>query len=263
MMANNNTKIPSQNSCNGSGISDVNRSSAFQAIAPLAGDKAGPLKEQLFLGIRNACEQQVMLALKSGANANWCDENGTPALIFAIREGSLPIIRLLVENGANPDTIHNDETALMLSAGLRGSEVAALLLRHGANPSLKGIQGFTSLSYAITFGNEDMVRLLVENGADVNSRSVIGMTPLALALSGRKVSIAQYLLTKGADPALADNLGITPLMRAAVIPEELGPAVLIKELISRGADVNARDNDGKTAYYYARRHKRLSNARLL
>lgn len=75
------------------------------------------------------------------------------------------------------------------------------------------------------------------------------------------------LLDAGQDPNHRDIFGNTPLMAfAAALPEEneykLGPSIL-QLLISRGADVNARNQRGETALHIAVRFHRKLAARAL
>jgi ankyrin repeat protein len=55
--------------------------------------------------------------------------------------------------------------------------------------------------------------------------------------------VVDLLLTRGADLDAGDNRGRTPLMIAAA----LGDAATAALLLQRGADRTRRDNDGKTA----------------
>ena len=55
--------------------------------------------------------------------------------------------------------------------------------------------------------HRSMIRLLVENGANVNSRAELGWTPLILAARGGDLENVKYLLSKGADPNIKDEDG--------------------------------------------------------
>lgn len=78
-----------------------------------------------------------------------------------------------------------------------------------------------------------------------------------------RLSLLESLLDAGQDPNHRDKFGQTPLMAfVAALPEDggykIGPAIL-KLLISRGADVNARNRAGETALHIAVRfHRKLA-----
>ena len=65
----------------------------------------------------------------------------------------------------------------------------------------------------------------------------------ACACNKGSAEIVDYLIQKGADMNAKDNSGKTALMRASMD----GRAEAIDKLIEFGADVNAKDNSGKTA----------------
>lgn len=78
-----------------------------------------------------------------------------------------------------------------------------------------------------------------------------------------RLSILENLLAVGQDPNHRDKFGHTPLMAfVAALPEDgeykIGPAIL-KCLISKGADINARNRAGETALHIAVRfHRKLA-----
>jgi hypothetical protein len=106
------------------------------------------------------------------------------------------------------------------------------------------ILGTTALLAAAGQGRVEVVRLLLERGADVNARSG-GWTPLPLALSsGVSPEIARLLVAHGANVnAREPDLQRTALMIAAVS----GELELVRDILDKGAEVNALDADGKTA----------------
>jgi ankyrin repeat protein len=67
------------------------------------------------------------------------------------------------------------------------------------------------------------------------------------AVKNGDLAYVQKLISKGADVNAKDNIGMTPLMAAA----EEGRKDVCELLISKGADINAQDKDGKTALKYA------------
>jgi ankyrin repeat protein len=116
--------------------------------------------------------------------------------------------------------------------------------------------GLTALHFAARQGSARSVAMLVEHGAGVNALTVGDrVSPLLIASVNGQFDIAAYLLAHGADPTLANASGVTPLY--AVLNIEWAPRMfypqpraqlqqqtsyldLMKQLLDRGADVNAR-----------------------
>lgn len=94
-------------------------------------------------------------------------------------------------------------------------------------------------SSAATSGNIHRMRLLYLAGANVNSNGVSG-TPLFLAAGGGRLNAVRYLLDEGADANLPGVNGNTALAEATFY----GHVPVIKELLLRGANVNALSIDG-------------------
>jgi ankyrin repeat protein len=138
--------------------------------------------------------------------------------------------------------------------------VRALLDRYSFDVNARDRDRQTLLYKAARAGNVDMVEMLLSAGANVNARSGYETTPLHwVARSGNR-DIAEMLVDKGADVNARDSSGNTPLHRAALADkvdwiakrfshkgvnfDVLDSAGTIEFLISRGADVNAKDNGG-------------------
>jgi uncharacterized protein len=160
-------------------------------------------------------------------------------LMFAARDGSLELARILVGAGADVDAAAGD--------------------------------GKTALALAIFNGNYDVATFLVDSKADVNKADAQRFTPLFWAVDRRNMETApnfpwmvtadplplvRKLLDAGANPnAVVDNtprgrmregspriVFATPLMRAAFA----GDLELVKLLLERGADPAIVSRDGET-----------------
>ncbi|KAM4865140.1 protein phosphatase 1 regulatory subunit 16A [Thomomys bottae] len=76
------------------------------------------------------------------------------------------------------EPLDNGATLLHIAAANGFSEVAALLLEHGASPSAKDQDGWEPLHAAAYWGQVHLVELLVAHGADLNGKSLLDETPL-------------------------------------------------------------------------------------
>jgi ankyrin repeat protein len=111
------------------------------------------------------------------------------------------------------------------------------LLRAGADLKLANNYGVTPMTLAAEVGNADMIAVLLEAGADADSPNPEGQTALLAVARTGNVKAAQLLLNEGAKVDAREKWGgQTALMWASA---RRHPAMM-RLLISRGADINAR-----------------------
>src|SRR5262249_22750866 len=88
--------------------------------------------------------------LEKGAEVDARDKLGITPLMWAVNRGNLPLIRFLIDAGADVNAKdrekHNESTVLMYAQRI---DTAELLLRHGANPSACNASGETAWEYAL------------------------------------------------------------------------------------------------------------------
>ena len=167
-------------------------------------------------------------------------------LFLAVQQQQVPVVKFLLEHGANPN-IHypasNTTMPLHLAAGQGNVEEARLLLEHGAD--VNGIEqnNSTPLIYAIGGTSKEMVELLFAHGASIHEKPGYWSTFQNWALGAGDTNIAALLLAHGADVNAKDGDGKTALHFAA----QQGTLQAVEWLLKNGADVNARDNKGATA----------------
>lgn len=132
------------------------------------------------------------------------------------------------------------------------SKCLSLLLKYGADPSVRDSQGRSVLDIAILWCLTDTVKLLLLNGADPNFRAKNGKTPLMkAAILGlqdarpmqQKLQIMMHLLDSGAEIDAQTPEGKTALMYA------VGNSRLevVELLISSGASLLVKDHQGNRA----------------
>ncbi len=90
-------------------------------------------------------------------------------------------------------------------------------------------------------GNTKAIERHLAEGADVNAKDgKFGVTLLSWAALGRQIDAVELLILKGADINARNNDGNTPLHTAAF----LGENEIAQLLVKNGADVNVRNDDG-------------------
>jgi hypothetical protein len=138
----------------------------------------------------------------------------------------------------------------MAAALYAGADCIQLLLDRGANPNVSNAAGATPLMWAIP--NFAKVKALVEHGADVNARSrILQRTPLLVAASyPGSVEILRLLLSKGADLHAKDRNGMHALGRATTSAD----VTVVRFLVESGLDPNEQGYGPARLRLYARHH---------
>src|SRR5215208_3181323 len=140
----------------------------------------------------------IAAALDAGAKINESD-GAAPPLYYAVQGAQLGAAKLLIERGADVNAPTAFGVAPLAPAvGKRNVELIKLLLDHGANPN-SVVGTATVLHLAVERGCLDCVKALVEAGADVNAVTSNGeyRTPLHIAKRRGLNEIADYLLAHG------------------------------------------------------------------
>jgi len=119
-------------------------------------------------------EPEVLLALiEKGVDVNSRNPYGGTALMIAAKRGFSNIVKILLENGADPNAVISPPTdpaqtytALHTAAQESNNEIIALLIKSGANVNVATGYGETPLISAALYGNESTVNVLLKHGAD-------------------------------------------------------------------------------------------------
>jgi ankyrin repeat protein len=236
---------------------------------------------------RGLAAEQFWEQQKIDLNAH--DKNGMNLLMYAANAGEPGVVTFQLDHGADVNARDRQgRPALILTAMWSNDDVktsedsyveaAERLLAHGANVNAQDRTGRTALTYAVEWQHPQLLQMLLRHGADVNLRDQSGCTALALAASREgdnetvralrqhdaHVGLIESIILKDHDAVqrlLVVTLdftecgpgGETALMLAA----EEGDLALVRVLLAKGADPNARRYDGMTALMlaFARREK--------
>lgn len=250
----------------------------------------------------------VEALIQAGADFRRKLASGFTPFLIAVREGQADAVSVLLKAGANVnETIEPQSpggrrrpggfrgaprpgtTALHLAVGNAHFELAAMLLKAGADPNAIG-PGYTPLHMISNVrkpGGGDnnptprgsgkltsleIVKKLAQHGADLNARmtrrvnfgltslNTSGATPFLLAARTADADLMRLLASLGADPKLPNADGATPLIVAAGLGtrspgEDAGTESEVLEAVQvaleLGNDINAVDHNGETAMHGA------------
>ena len=155
---------------------------------------------------------------------------------------------MLLAAGANVNAASGSscETVLMAMAGGGNAEVAKILLSAGADVNAANYDGETALIWAAYEGHAEILKILMSAGANPNAKDKDGST--ALMWVQEHAEIAKVLLDGGADVNAANRWGQNGFDGGSI-----GRTCRSCEsVVRRLANLNAKDEDGKTALDWAK-----------
>ena len=161
-------------------------------------------------------------------------------------ENKTHTFRILLSAGCTVnDTLSDGHTPLFTCAIINDFITATDLLAHGADTTIELDTGCTALHLT---RSSEMATLLIRHGACVNASSVRGETPLHFAVLMRRTDVARVLLENGAFPDALTAQGKTPLMIAC---SDVTPIEIIQLLVQFRASPNLFHSDGLTPFHTA------------
>ncbi|XP_064614548.1 ankyrin repeat and SOCS box protein 14-like [Liolophura sinensis] len=176
------------------------------------------------------------------------DRFGYTPLMYAVVEGHIDVVKLLLERGCDPLSRRwsAKDTALHFAASYGHVEITALLLEYISDPDIPDCIGITPLYLAAEEGHLNVVEILAPK-CDLYSMCGDKGRPLDAAVEYGHLDCLKYFLEHGDTVMIKDNNGRTPLMKAAC----RGHVDMVKFLLDRASDISAEDDLGKTALSYA------------
>jgi len=182
-------------------------------------------------------------------------------LTDAVRAGDTEVVRSLLKSGADPNAANPDgSTPLDWAVHQENMELTNLLLNAGAKADSQTRYKMTPLALAAETGNALLINRLLDAGADPNGTSEEGQTALMTASLNGKTDAVRTLIRRGAKLNLTEGYkGQTALMFAA----GEGNTGAVEQLVEFGAELKARSKGGYTALLFAVRNNKYETAKFL
>lgn len=215
----------------------------------------GEKKEVLLDAARSEKPDGVYKLVEEGADINSKDSNRWTILMLAAYQNDTELVEYLISKGADVNA-HNSygKTALMLLAEQKDTDnraLAKMLISNQAGVDLRDEGGRPAFMFAVGEGNYRMAEFLLLNGASVNVKDISGDNALIYYASNYNAmadeKLVDFLISKGIDINAQNNLGKTALMMAAKRDNDK----LVKYLCEKGANVDIKDTNGMTALMWA------------
>ena len=122
--------------------------------------------------------------------------DGFTPLGFAVFFSQPESVKALLDAGADvnlPSRESMKVTPLASAAAAKQTELARVLIAHGANVNARGATGHVPLHEAAANGTVELVKLLIDSGADVNAKTDDGKTPLDFAIEYKRDEVVDLL----------------------------------------------------------------------
>ncbi|NRR01136.1 ankyrin repeat domain-containing protein [Brevibacillus sp. RS1.1] len=200
---------PEQNSIPAQAPSDpVDSMSPIQARQEIGKLSAKFDSKDFVQAARNKDIYLMKLFLKAGMDPNVSyydpDQNLTIPLAYAVYNEHMEGVRLLLKHGADPNAIERDGGLTMLMIATGELEIIKELINSGAQPDLNYDKFNSPLYQAVSLGRTEVAKLLLAHGADPNLTTVdtedingestlIRLTPLEKAIKMRNKEMIQLL----------------------------------------------------------------------
>lgn len=184
-----------------------------------------------------------------------------PELIIEEDTSGNTVMDLMAANGFESliaDLVEKNHSALFHANNYTRFPIHVAILNHQLDITkellkAKGMTGVidsqasTPLHYAVMYTDEPFVAACCDAGSKLEAQDNRGRTALLLAAEVGSLPLVELLIKRGANPLASDSLGYT-LLHYAVLSDNPGLVNWILEHIP--IDVNAKDREGHTAFFY-------------
>jgi ankyrin repeat protein len=166
--------------------------------------------------------EAVRSMLRTRADVNRAEADGTTALHWAVRGNNLELVTVLLNAGANAKAANRYGLQPLTLAAENGSAAAVdALLKAGADPNTATAAGEPVLMTAARSGKVETVQRLLQGGASVNAREAwFGETAIMWAAAENHADVVRALAAAGGDVNARSTVLDAPVLE---FPRSGGP----------------------------------------
>ena len=142
--------------------------------------------------------------------------DGLTALHYAAQNGSLDIIKFLVEHGADISAQDYEQSRSVIHFAAENGDIECIkyLTEHEADLLDKDANGATAFHYAVRANNLEAVKFFVTKKLDYTAKDNRGWSAMHYAACGGALDVMKYLIAKGLNINELNDRRRTPLFFA-------------------------------------------------
>jgi ankyrin repeat protein len=199
------------------------------------------------------CLDAVSALIAAGADVNCVTSYGDTPLLVAVDVNNVDMVSALVAAGADVNHAPHDCTPLDVALSGRHDAMIAVLKEAGA---LTWLDLMVKTNELLSIDSTPRIILnteLIDKASDIDKENM-----LKFSVASNNLTMVKSLLSAGVNPLI--RFRTKDLLSVASVN---GSADIVRELIDAGADINAKDDDGKTALQHAAKNKHREIVALL
>lgn len=176
----------------------------------------------------------------------------TKLLIKSIKNNDIVSFRTVVAKIDDANILEDTgKSPILLATEVNNPEMVSLLLDKGADPNILDSRRNNAYLLAGANGNLEILKLLFEKSKikiDIEATNRYGGTALIPACEKGYSNVVKYLISKGININHVNNLGLTCLLEVVTFGDDSSKyQEIVKALLKNNADIEIKDQNGKTA----------------
>lgn len=171
--------------------------SIFYVLIFVSGINLVHAQDNIYDVCRNGSVEQIKSIYTTNQNIiNEENENGYLPLTLACYHRNYDVVNFLVDKVDDINANGDRGTPLMAAVFKKDLPIVKLLLENKANPNIKDVNGSTAMHYATMFKSYDIIKLLVNADSDFTIKDNNGKSALDFAKAYRDEKLNSILTLK-------------------------------------------------------------------